>query len=335
MTPEQLGKLFEPFSQADRSTTRRFGGTGLGLAITRHFTRMMGGDVTVESELGKGSTFTIRLPLLGPAEPRREKPEPQDATSKGRSGVVLVIDDDPAARDLMKRFLTREGFQAIVADNGEEGLRLARERHPNVITLDVMMPKTDGWAVLQQLKADPRLRDIPVIMVTIVDDKNLGYTLGAADYITKPVDREHLGRILNRYRCPQPPCPVLLIEDDQVTRGMMRSMLEREGWEVVEAANGREGLEQLAKARPNAILLDLMMPEMDGFEFLMNVRQHPEWGEIPIVVITAKELTAADRQLLSGSVEKVLLKGAFSREELLKKVREMVAACVPFEQPSR
>ena len=182
--------------------------------------------------------------------------------------------------------------------------------------------------MLHQLKADLELCETPVIMVTIVDDKNLGYTLGAADYITKPVDREHLGRVLNKYRCANPPCPVLLIEDDETTRGMMRSMLEREGWRVTEATNGREGLERVAEALPNAILLDLMMPEMDGFEFIVELRKREAWRHIPVVVITAKELTNDDRQRLSGSVERVLSKGAFTREELLARVRELVAACV-------
>jgi CheY-like chemotaxis protein len=332
MTPEQVAKLFEPFAQADRSTTRKFGGTGLGLAITRRFCQMMGGDVTVESELGKGSAFTIRLPLAIEPEQRTEPHEAREVLSRAGSGVVLVIDDDPAARELMKRFLSREGFQPVLAESGEAGLRLARELHPNVITLDVMMPKMDGWSVLQQLKADAELREIPVIMVSIVDDKNLGYTLGAADYLTKPVDREHLGRVLARYRCAQPPCPVLLIEDDDTTRGMMRTMLEREGWKVTEAVNGREGLERVAEARPNVILLDLMMPEMDGFEFLSTLRKREEWEKIPVVVITAKELTAEDRKMLNGSVERVLLKGEFSRQDLLNRVREFVTACV--EEPS-
>jgi CheY-like chemotaxis protein/nitrogen-specific signal transduction histidine kinase len=328
MTAEQVERLFEPFSQADRSTTRKFGGTGLGLAITRSFCRMMGGDVTVESEPGKGTTFTIRLPLSGKTEERPAAEARPEKVDRPRAGTVLVIDDDPAARDLMRRFLTREGFGAVVAESGEEGLRLAREARPNVITLDVMMPKMDGWSVLQQIKADPELRETPVIMVTIVDDKNLGYTLGAADYLTKPVDREHLGRVLRKYRCPEPPCPVLLIEDDETTRGMMRTMLEREGWQVTEATNGREGLERVAEGQPHAILLDLMMPEMDGFEFIGELRKRSEWRHIPVVVITAKELTGEDRERLSGSVERVLEKGAFTREELLARVRELVAACV-------
>jgi CheY-like chemotaxis protein len=182
--------------------------------------------------------------------------------------------------------------------------------------------------VLQELKADPVLRDVPVIMVTIVDDKNLGYTLGAAEYMTKPIDREQLSAILHRYRCANPPCPVLLVEDDETTREMMRSMLQREGWHVSEAANGREGLERVAESTPNVILLDLMMPEMDGFEFLAELRRTERWRRIPVVVITAKELSAEDRRRLSGSVERILLKGETSREALLAQVRELVATCV-------
>jgi PAS domain S-box-containing protein len=331
MTPPQVSRLFEPFAQADRSTTRKFGGTGLGLAITRRFCRMMGGDVTVHSEPGKGSTFTISLPLVAqtgnPAGTEQETREVREIRG-GSAGTVLVIDDDPSARDLMKRFLAREGFQPVAADSGAKGLQLARELHPSIITLDVMMPKMDGWAVLQELKTDPALCEIPVIMVTIVDDKNLGYTLGAAEYMTKPIDRERLSAIISRYRCPVPPCPILLIEDDDVTRGMMRTMLEREGWKVTEAANGREGIERVLESPPNVILLDLMMPEMDGFEFLEQLHSRKETASVPVVVITAKELSADDRARLTGSVQKILQKGAFSKEDLLKKVRELVTACI-------
>jgi PAS domain S-box-containing protein len=324
MTTEQVSRLFEPFTQADRSTTRKFGGTGLGLAITRRFCRMMGGDVTVKSEPGKGSTFVIRLPLVAEAPPTVEtqsiEPGPAGA------GTVLAIDDDPAARDLMKRFLSREGFHPVTADSGEQGLKLARELRPSIITLDVMMPKMDGWAVLHELKADPELRHIPVVMVTIVDDKNLGYTLGAAEYMTKPIDREQLSRTLSKYRCGNPPCPVLLIEDDETTRGMMHTMLEREGWSVTEASDGQQGLDRLAQGIPHVILLDLMMPRMDGFDFILELQRHEQWRNIPVVVITAKELTAEERLRLNGSVEKILSKGAFSREELLSCIRQTLKA---------
>jgi PAS domain S-box-containing protein len=329
MTAEQVGRLFEPFSQADRSTTRKFGGTGLGLAITRRFARMLGGDITLESEPGKGSVFTISLPARAGAQVEEDAPthEPQGPPGS-RAGSVLVIDDDPAARELMQRFLKREGFQPVTAATGEAGLKLAREINPDVITLDVMMPQMDGWAVLQQLKADPALSHIPVVMVTIVDDKNLGYTLGATEYLTKPIEREKLSAILERYRRPGPPCPVLLIEDDTATREMMKQMLAREGWAVVEASNGREGLERVRQSPPNAILLDLMMPEMDGFEFLLELHRHGEWRGIPVIVVTAKELTQQERDRLNGSAERILTKGAFTKEQLLTTVRRIVADCI-------
>jgi CheY-like chemotaxis protein/anti-sigma regulatory factor (Ser/Thr protein kinase) len=326
MTPEQISRLFEPFTQADRSTTRRFGGTGLGLAITRRFVQLMGGDIQVESQLGRGSTFRILLPAQVSAPPETAAGEPAEhrPISSGHFGKVLVIDDDPAARDLMQRFLAREGFQPIVAESGEQGLRLARKMRPDVITLDVMMPQMDGWAVLQELKSNPQLSSVPVIMVTIVDDKNLGYTLGADDYMTKPIDRDQMGAILQKYRCAHPPCPVLLVEDDETTRGMMRTMLERDGWCVTEAANGEEGLQQVGAAAPNVILLDLMMPQMDGFEFIARLRRQEATRNIPVVVLTAKELTAEDRARLMGSVQKILSKGDVGMDDLLRQVRELV-----------
>ncbi len=326
MTAEQISRLFEPFTQADRSTTRKFGGTGLGLAITRRFARLMGGDIEVESEPGRGSTFRILLPNRVSAPPEADAAPETSArrtAANARFGTVLVIDDDATARDLMHRFLTREGFQTVMAESGEQGLDLARRVRPDVITLDVMMPKMDGWAVLQAIKSDAALREIPVIMVTIVDDKNLGYTLGADDYMTKPVDREQLSTVLQKYRCAHPPCPILLVEDDDTTRGMMRAMLERDGWCVSEAANGEEGLERVSQEGANVILLDLMMPQMDGFEFISRLRRNEKTRDTPVVVITAKELTPDDRLRLNGSVQKVLAKGEFTMEDLLRQVRSL------------
>ena len=344
MSTDQVVKLFQSFTQADASTTRKFGGTGLGLALTRRFAQMMGGDVSVQSEEGQGSTFTIKIPVhvneaageeTPPSEEttaRQEVPSssteatPDEALLAGR--CVLVIDDDVTQRELMQRFLEREGFPSQTAANGEEGLRLARQLKPVAITLDVMMTGIDGWSVLAELKADDELSDIPVIMLTMVDDKNRGYALGAADYMTKPVDRARLSHILEKYVCCSPPCPVLLVEDDEVTRHMMRQMLEREGWTVDEASNGREALERLEHNRPELILLDLMMPEMDGFEFATQMHVHPEWRSIPVIVLTAKELTEEDRLRLNGYVQKVLQKTGQSREELLRQVRDLVASCV-------
>ncbi|MGH7416639.1 MAG: response regulator, partial [Candidatus Rokuibacteriota bacterium] len=256
MTPEQLTRLFEVFSQADAATTRKYGGTGLGLALSRRLCRMMGGDVTVESEADRGSTFTIRLPArVAEAIEEPAAPAPlADHVSPG-IGTVLVIDDEAAVRDLMQRFLIKEGFRVVTAPGGEEGLRRARELRPDAITLDVMMPGMDGWAVLSALKADPEVADIPVIMLTIVDDKNLGYALGASDYLSKPIDRERLVTVLKQHRRDR---PVLVVDDDAGLRQLLRRMLEPEGYAVVEAENGRAALERLRDVSPSVVLLDLM-----------------------------------------------------------------------------
>jgi hypothetical protein len=240
-------------------------------------------------------------------------------------GTVLVIDDEAAVRDLMQRFLVKEGFRVATAAGGDEGLRRARELHPDAITLDVMMPGMDGWAVLAALKADPAVADIPVIMLTIVDDRNLGYALGAAEYLTKPVDRERLVAVLKKYRRD---LPVLVVDDDPVLRELLGRTLATAGYTVVEAENGRVALERLREVSPSVILLDLMMPEMDGFEFLVALRDHDAWREIPVVVITARDLSAEDRARLNGRVERILQKGAYGREALLTEVRALVASGV-------
>ena len=332
MSPEQLARLFEAFTQADAATTRKYGGTGLGLALSRRLCRMMGGDVTAESEAGRGSAFTIRLPARV-AEPERDgeaTTEPPGAAPG--IGTVLVVDDEPAVRDLMQRFLVKEGFRVVVAAGGEEGLRLAREVKPDAITLDVMMPGLDGWAVLSALKADAELGDIPVVMLTIVDDKNLGYALGASDYLTKPIDRERLVSVLAKYRRER---PVLVVDDDAGVRQLLRRMLEAEGYTVVEAENGRAALDRVREVSPGVVLLDLMMPEMDGFEFVAEFRGDEQWRAIPIVVVTAKDLSRDDRDRLNGYVQKILQKGAYGREQLLAEVRELVASSVARRRPSR
>src|SRR5829696_9097078 len=270
MTGEQMGKLFQEFSQADASTTRDYGGTGLGLALSRRLCRMMGGDITVESEIGEGSTFTIRLPAEvhdKPVQTSVSQPQAQEAEG---ANTVLVIDDEATVRDLLERFLSKQGFNVVSADGGEEGLRLAGELRPDVITLDVMMPGMDGWAVLAALKADPDVSDIPVIMLTMLDDKNVGYALGAAEYLTKPIERQRLVSLLEKYRHDHSPFNILIVEDDPSSRRTLRQMLENESFQVVEAENGRVALEHVARSRPSLILLDLMMPKMDGFEFVAD-----------------------------------------------------------------
>jgi signal transduction histidine kinase/CheY-like chemotaxis protein len=330
MTQEQLGRLFQAFSQADASTTKRFGGTGLGLAITRHFCTMLGGEVTVESTPGKGSTFTIRLPDQEAAPAAVESPAPTPLAADGRA-TVLVVDDDASVRSLLAKTLEKEGYRVISAGNGVEALALAREHRPQAITLDVLMPQMDGWGALKGLKADAELRDIPVIMVTVLNERGMAIPLGAADFVTKPVDRQRLAAILREHCAGSKSASILVVEDDLPTRDALCRTLTSMGYAANAAINGRSGLEWLANhAAPSLVLLDLMMPEMDGFEFLRELRRRPALVDIPVIVVTAKELTADDVRILSGQTDRIIAKDQAYLTELAAAVRGRLA-----RQPAR
>jgi len=315
--------LFEEFSQADVTTARHYGGTGLGLAITQRLCRMMGGDVTAASEVGKGSTFTVRLPVAAAALGAREdSDEPEASLSEGES--VLVIDDDPTARELIKEYLSEAGFVVITASGGREGLKRAKERHPLAITLDVMMPDIDGWTVLAALHGDPALADIPVVMVTIVDERRQGMALGAVGYLTKPINKEELVEVIRRYRVEARPTRILVVEDDPGQRERVRGWLEPQHWQIEEAENGRVALGLLRQQTPDVIMLDLMMPEMDGFQLVAALQDDPHWRHIPVVVVTALDLSAEDRARLNSGIETVLLKDSFNPADLVERLRRLV-----------
>jgi len=330
MTNEQLDSLFEAFSQAESSIARRYGGTGLGLEISRRFCRMMGGDIFVDSEAGVGSTFTVRLPteISGSQSATGTRTETEEAGAAlapdEALGTILAIDDDPEARALLRRVLAKERFHVEVAASGEEGLLKAREILPDCITLDVMMPEMDGWEVLTALKSDPELADIPVVMLSILDEQHLGFSLGASDYLTKPIDRSRLRGVLERYAGTSEGRSVLIVEDDAGTRAALRRTIEKEGWTADEAENGRAALEALDASRPALILLDLRMPEMDGFEFLEALGERPGRAGIPVVVLTAMDLTLEDRARLNGGVERILSKGRANPEELRLELRRLL-----------
>jgi signal transduction histidine kinase/DNA-binding response OmpR family regulator len=334
MTEEQAARLFQDFAQVDASTTRKFGGTGLGLAISRRFTEMMGGDIAVASKPGVGSVFTFRVPARNDAMARDAsvrsagRPPAVAVPVDEENNRVLVIDDDPDVRTLMARVLSKEGFDVILAADGDEGLALAKQLRPAAITLDVIMPGTGGWSVLTALKADPEVCDIPVVMVTMTDDRRMGYALGASDYLTKPVDPARLAGILRRHttRSEGDSAVVLVIDDDPPARQLMRRLLIKDGWSVSEAENGRAALDRLRHEHPAVIVLDLIMPEVDGFELLEILRKTPAWRTIPVVVVTAKDLSEEESRWLNGSVSKVLSKAASRWEELLPVVREQLRA---------
>lgn len=341
MTQEQIGKLFQAFTQADASTTRKYGGTGLGLAITKKFCQMMGGDISVTSEVGQGSIFTVRLPT------RVAKPDVEELGKLEESGLeialadlenintintVLVIDDDPTIHDLVRRFLSKQGFKILTANSGEEGLRLAKNLRPQAITLDVMMPGMNGWSVLTALKANPQTADIPVVMMTMVDDQNLGYALGADEYLLKPVQAKQLGVILDKYKPDLISKSILVVEDDSDIREILCRQLKKQNWEVIEAENGSQALMKLTEHTPGMIISDLMMPEMDGFDLVHQLRQHEQWRGIPVVILTAKEITAEDQQKLNGSVTKIFAKGSYHCSDLLGEVNNLLCKAIARQQ---
>ncbi|MGU3384335.1 response regulator [Methylobacterium sp. D53M] len=327
LTEAQIDRLFERFVQADDSTTRQFGGTGLGLAITRAFCRTMGGDIGVDSTPGAGATFTIRLPAtLRPEDaPPTEAEAHTPVEPHEEHETVLLVDDDPAARELLQRFLEREGFHVRSANDGRAGLTLARALKPRAILLDVEMPRMDGWAVLHAVRNDPDLAGTPVIMTSVVAEQGLGQALGATDYFVKPIDWDRLKGLMERYRPAAPnEARVLVVDDDADARERLRRSLGREGWTVDEAENGRIALERVSQARPSLILLDLMMPEMDGFGFLRALRSRPD-GDVPVVVLTAKEVTAAEKESLNRQADRVIAKGSMSLAEIGRQLRVLYA----------
>ncbi|MGV3635208.1 MAG: response regulator [Pseudorhodoplanes sp.] len=312
MTEEQMGRLFQAFTQADSSTTRNYGGTGLGLTITKHFCTMLGGDIAVSSVPGQGSTFTITLPDGGKDEKTvrlQTGTASVDGDLSGKS--VLIVDDDPTVHDVLRATIAKEGYRLLHAYDGAQALEMARTEKPDVITLDVMMPKLDGWSVLGKLKSEAALASIPVIMLTIVDERTMGYSLGASEYMTKPVDRNRLIELLRRFASTAREAVVLVVDDSDDVRAVVRATVEKAGLKTVEAENGQVALDWLKKnPAPALVLLDLMMPVMDGFTFLDQVRHVPALAQVPIVVLTAKDLTEAERRMVNERTLLVLTKGA-------------------------
>jgi signal transduction histidine kinase/CheY-like chemotaxis protein len=335
MKPEHCKKLFQAFSQADSSTTRKYGGTGLGLAITQNFVAMMGGEVVVESEYGVGSTFTLKLPQIARQVPTKAE-EFDDSTISAilfnpmQTKTVLVIDDNHHDRKFLHRYLSGEGYNVVMAVNGKQGLQMAKEIVPDMITLDVMMPEMDGWETLVALKNDPFLVNIPVVMSSIIEDRHLAQTLGAVDYLPKPVGKDRLLKVVDKYIVKSAKGTILVVEDDPDSLELTCKTLVQAGWSVNAAENGMEAIEIIEKNTPMLILLDLMMPEMDGFEVIKKMRYHPEWQLIPIIVITSVELSSVEHAQLSKQVQNIFHKGKYELQDLLNEVNGLMeSSAVP------
>jgi len=321
MTAEQRAKLFVAFTQADASTTRNYGGTGLGLSITQSFCRMIGGTISVESTPGSGSTFTMDVPAFCSEHAVVEDLGDQSVDQE-TGDYVLIIDDEPAARRLIAAALTEAGFGYREASNGADGIEMARALRPRAIVLDIIMPRQDGWSVLRQLKSDPALCEIPVVLATVIADRELGLALGAVEYLTKPIDSELLIRTVEAIGSGN--SDVLVVDDDRVSRDLLRRILVKQGWTVHEAPNGIRGLEQLKKLKPKVVLLDLIMPDMDGFEMLSQMQHTPEMRETPVIVVTSKDLSGDERAWLRDHAATVVNKNANTRAELVAALERQI-----------
>ncbi len=327
ISEQQQKKLFKAFSQVDASSTRKYGGTGLGLSITKRFTEMLGGEVSIQSEPNKGTVFTAYFPLKMVS--RQSIPELEQQLAQippvleDKQSTILVIDDDADVRGLLSKYIKQLDYRVVTAKNGHEGLQLAHQLNPQLITLDVMMPSMDGWTVLTELKSDPQLQHIPVVMLSMIENQELGYSLGAAEYLLKPIEYKKIMKVLDKYRTTAQRGKILVVEDDIMIRDMLKKMLNKDGWKVIFASNGKVGLNILQDEQLDIILLDLMMPKMDGYEFISCLRRQKQQRKIPIVVLTAKDVTLADKQQLS-EVHAIFQKGAYHREELLAELRDLL-----------
>jgi len=348
---DQLAHIFDEFRQVDGSTTRKYEGTGLGLTICQKLAHLMGGEITVTSRFGEGTVFTLDLPVRPLeegiesssqslarfsrviSEPEREQtatPAPVEPLGP----TVLVIDDEEEVRILLENYLREAGYLVVSARDGKEGLELARRLKPFAITLDLIMPETDGWEVLKELKMSEDTREIPVIVVSVSNDRTTGLALGASGYVVKPVDQRTLLAEMRRVSPSQQIRTVLAVDDDPMVLEHLENLLGESGFEVDRASGGREGIARVAADPPDLMILDLMMPEMDGFQVLDQIRSNPDTENLPVLILTAKELSVDDRARLKVSVDRVVSKGTLNQEELLKKIEAVLESLAP-ERPSR
>jgi signal transduction histidine kinase/DNA-binding response OmpR family regulator len=325
ISPEDYSKIFVEFKQAGTPVSRKNEGTGLGLALTKKLVELHGGRIWFESKLGVGSTFFFTLPISPLAKLKKEKRKVTPRKVKvPENKAVLVVEDDHETSKLLCVFLNNAGYQTITAFDGEEALQKAREYKPFAITLDVMLPKKDGWEVLKELKEDKEVKDIPVLVVSVIDNKDIGFGLGATDYLCKPANRSEILSKLASYGLHplinNSPAKVLIVDDDPKSVEMFSTLLSPEGYEVLKAYGGKEGVDKAFHYRPDLILLNLLMPQVSGFDVIEKLKTSPETATIPIIVTTAKELTAADKEKLNCHVLLVVKKGTYSKERFLRDI---------------
>ncbi|MCL4490939.1 MAG: response regulator, partial [Nitrospirae bacterium] len=337
---EDRERIFSEFEQGDSSFSRKYEGTGLGLALTKRLVELHGGEIFVDSKENEGSTFTIVVPLfdadtfekaskLLPDAEREYFTHDVDISKRrrGKSPLILVVEDDPATAEVLTLYLAQGGYRVAHAYSGEEALNRIRELKPFSVLLDVMLPGKDGWEILQELKSDPELKDIPVIISSVIDNRELGFALGASDYLVKPVDRITLLRKLEQLsfstKKTRKHINILCIDDHDDVLELLASILESSGYHVIAANSGHKGIEKAMAYKPDLIILDLMMPEVDGFEVAQTLKGNPATLDIPILILTAKDLTVDDRLRLAGKIESFIQKSHFTKEDLLLYIKDL------------
>ncbi len=320
---EEINTLFQPFQQTDAGT-KKIEGTGLGLAITKKLTELHGGSLFVVSEFGEGSTFIARIPMMVQVENEAEKvfKKISETADSSRQKRVLIVEDKPHARTLLHTYLTESGYIVEIATNGVEALEKAKLWKPDVITLDILIPVKDGWQVLRELKEHPLCREIPVIIISMVDERNVGFGLGAVEYFVKPVQKNELLAAVKRVegRSSQNSAKILVIDDDKSVTDLVQIILEAEGCTVIKAHNGKDGLALAAQEKPDLIILDLVMPEMSGFNVAYQLKHSSATFTIPVMIMTSMEIDDETREQLEGFVVSLMKKSGFTKRDLLNEI---------------
>jgi CheY-like chemotaxis protein len=318
ISEEDQEKLFQAFSQVDASATRATGGTGLGLSISKQLITMHGGDIGLESEVGKGSTFYFTLPFYDSPEATAEPEITEDKVPDTEDLVILAIDDDEKVIRLYQRYLNKQGYRVVPLTDPKKAVERAKELKPYAITLDIMMPGYDGWQVLQDLKSEPETQNYPTLICSIVEDTKKGYALGATDYLLKPIIEDDLLGSLGRINKSGLIHEVLIIDDDSDDLRLLEKLLSESGkYKPVLANNGQKGWEQMLASPPQALILDLFMPEMDGFKIVDAMQEAEKLKNIPVILITGGDISAIQREKLDSLNHHLLQKGALKPEELL------------------
>ncbi|MCR4293476.1 MAG: response regulator, partial [Candidatus Kuenenia sp.] len=333
--PDDQGKVFKEFWQADGSFSRKYEGTGLGLALTKRIVGMHGGNIWFESEYGKGSTFYFALPLTKSQkiqflegvedEETSSHTLPPAVTKEGKT--ILVIEDNRMSANLLTLYLTNAGYNVVVSADGVNIVEKAKKCNPFLITLDIMLPGIDGWDVLSKLKGDKNTAHIPVIIVSIIDNKELGYSLGAAEYLIKPIGRKQLvgaiNAVANTLKTKEIPMKILVVDDDEKAVKHITTILKEKGCDVLKAYSGEAGINLAIEMHPDIIILDLVMPGISGFEVMERLKAHPIAKEIPIIICSAKDITAEEKRELNGNILALIKKGSHTEEALLLAIRKI------------